>query len=220
MSLCLKLKAMGNYVLRHFAQAVEDPQEVFQNIFMVAADERSDEFSDAYNPEAEGKGRKLLQTDTDIPADELAPNGGYDIARLANRTHVVWNRDDDALRIREVFQMGSSVSIRNALGKFGDQAKDMMNYEYFKERVFFHDLTQTYEEGWFDFAHNYQFSEIAVNIYEGNKFQKGETFPNKTDIGGGCTESANCYSNYCDDASVCKYGPPGNSGEETVLSLE
>lgn len=208
------------------AQHVEDPQEVFQNIFMVAADERSDEFSDAYNPEAKDKTRRnLLQIDTEVPADEKVLNGGYDIARLANRTHVVWNYDDDALKLREKFQMEfqfpwADRSFQKALGKYGDQSKEMMNFDYFKKRVIFHDMTKTYEEGWFtDLAHSYQFTKIAVNIYVGNKFQKGESFPNKTEIGGSCESNGGlCYSNYC-EYTKCAYGPPGNKDEDTVLSL-
>lgn len=100
-------QAMGNFFFRVMDQHVTDPEEVFQNVFMVGADARTDLFSNEYNPAAVGDGRgdgfeisrELLQVDT--IEDEILPipNGGYAITKITNKVHVVWNNDDDALAI-------------------------------------------------------------------------------------------------------------------------
>ena len=215
---------MGNFFFRVMAQHVTSPEEVFQNVFMVGADERADEFSNEYNPDAVGDGRgngfeisrELLQAAT--VEDEILPNGGYAITKITKKVHVIWNNDDDALAIREDMQLhDGGENAKKALGKYGNLAKDLMKAPYFQDRVIFHDLTEAYEEGWADLAHSYHWMEMCVNIYVGNKFQKGQSFPVKSANGETCTSADTCQSNYC--STTCTYGPPNNtSGKKWVES--
>ncbi|KAL7544785.1 hypothetical protein ACHAWF_008146 [Thalassiosira exigua] len=48
----LHVDSMGNWVLRNWAQSIASPEKLFDKIFMVCADERSDMFADNYNPAA------------------------------------------------------------------------------------------------------------------------------------------------------------------------
>jgi len=342
--------SMGNYVFRNMAHHVKNPEQIFQNVFMVAADARSDMFGDKFNPaaaadkhgglrigwylaekeqpcsqfcqsidlqcgadslskqtaltpsntagtlaafndagiscdsidlyrdypgsplESQGKcvgfgtdnggtsphqstcdggylnpGQRRLcycenghnkgteaegttatigglhaQVDLKLPDEEMTLNGGYDITKLTNHTHVVWNKNDKALLLRELFQIpcilcvpGSLAHIRHALGKYGDEAEKMMNFSYFRERVTFHDLTPLVSS--FD-GHLYQWDPSAEHLYKGNKFQKGTAFLIKTGNDQDCDGNSDCASGFCGfcDGDVnatyvnptCQYGPP------------
>jgi len=230
--------SMGNYVLRNMAQNVESPEQIFQNIFMVSADARSDMFSTEFNPDApkdmEAEGNTdttdvlgaevdLAQVELELPPEELKPNGGYAITNLANHVHVVWNSKDDALFIREAFQVpclicwpGELAHIRNALGKYGDAAEGYMELTYFRNRVTFHNFSPIYQETWNvgDVAHSYQWKEAPVNLYKGYKFQKGADFPTEVANDQECVDASNCTSGFCsaNDSQAefeksCKYGP-------------
>lgn len=86
-------------------------------------------------------GGPLISIGLPVPAEECRLNGGYDITKLANHVHVIWNADDLALLSRELFQTGAMTEFRQALGRHGDHAESYMNLKYFKDRVTFHDLT-------------------------------------------------------------------------------
>lgn len=190
-STSLMAHSMGNYVTRIMAQNVANPEPVFQNLFMVAADARMDMFSTEFNPGAPtvttGMGADEENTDTgndlndqvylDLPADEIQPNGGYAITQLvANTTHVVWNRGDHALLAREAFQIsclmcprGSMDGTRKALGKYGDEA-EALTAPYFEEMVNYHDFSSIIEE--LGLEHNYQWYEPLVDLYKEYKSEK------------------------------------------------
>lgn len=187
--------SQGNYVLRVMAQNFPDtikPKQVFENIFMVAADARSDMFSTEFNPAApknnisdaivlhplalavtDGVGADndldYEQVYLDLPEDETKKNGGYAITLLTKHIHVLWNKYDKALAVRETFQIPclfcDKHEFRNALGKYGDRAEGMMELSYFKDNVTFHDLSQTIK----GFGHGYAWEEAAVNIYKEEK---------------------------------------------------
>lgn len=155
--------SMGNYVFRVFAQNIETiPEEpVFHNWFSVAADARMDMFSSEYNPAVSGlelESPEDLEEDLDMPEDELVPNGGYTISRVVANSHVLYDRWDGALSIRESFQAGWGPGIRKALGKYGRQAEMDMD-EYFDDKVKFHNFDQ------FGPLHNYQLRPDVVDVY-------------------------------------------------------
>merc|ERR1712194_166244 len=168
--------SMGNFVLRVMAQNVDEPEQVFQNIFMVAADARMDMFSTAFNPDAPGaptdtEAVESSSTDAtevtealDIPLDETRRNGGYAITNLTDHVHVVWNRGDHALAFREPFQLGDGEGYRLGLGKYGDQAEERTTLLYFTSRVTYHDFSQVIE--WFGIEHGYQWEPPLVTLYE------------------------------------------------------
>lgn len=169
--------SMGNYVFRVMAQNVEKPKEVFQNLFMVAADARMDMFSTDFNPGAP-RSKKALVGDSntkvnvdfeaiDIPKDELKENGGLAITKVTKHTHVVWNRGDHALLIREAFQIGWGDNIRKALGKYGDQSEQLTTLDYFKSRVTFHDYSSIIEH--FGIEHNYQWMDPLKELYSASE---------------------------------------------------
>lgn len=190
--------SMGNYVFRTFAQNIDSPEQVFQNVFMVAADARSDMFADPFNPDAPRPGELEAEENSlaagdmywlDLPlnADETKPNGGYAITNITNNTHVVWNKGDPALAVRELFQVpsvfpGDKYHFRLALGKYGDEAKKIMKLSYFKERVTFHDFTRKVEVSKVD-GHGYAWEEDAVNLYKKFKFPKSTTPSSKAENG-------------------------------------
>lgn len=160
--------SMGNYVFRVFAQNIENngftiPEEpVFKNWFSVAADARMDMFSSEYNPAVSGldelESPEDLEEDLDMPEDELVANGGYTISRVAANSHVLYDRWDGALSIRETFQAGWGEGIRKALGKYGRQAEMDMD-EYFDDKVKFHNFDQ------FGPLHNYQLRPDVKDVY-------------------------------------------------------
>jgi len=183
--------SQGNYVLRIMAQNIPGPKrkQVFENIFMVAADARSDMFSSDFNPAAPRDDAKMLslglkegagndldgQVYLELPADETKPNGGYDITLLTKHIHVLYNKGDFwALKFREAFQipclMCDKHEFRNALGRYGDRAEGMMTLPYFKERVTFHDFTHKAGD-----PHGYVWEEAAVNLYKAEKTPKNAT---------------------------------------------
>ena len=96
-----------------------------------------------------------------ITDDETKPNGGYAITKIAESTHVLWNKRDSALGIRESFNRGLSPEFRRALGKFGDQSEEMMD-EYFEDKIMFHDFTQERKSN----SHGYQWDDISVDLFE------------------------------------------------------
>lgn len=171
--------SMGNYVFRVFAQNIEEPELLFSNMFSVAADARMDMFSTDFNPDAptdttfhdhhvEGFSDVLSeareQVELQIPDDELRPNGGYAITLIAKAVHVIWNRGDHALAIRETFQIGWGEGMRKAIGKYGDEAEQLTTLKYFKERVHYHDFSQIVE--FIGLEHSYQWLCPVVNIYK------------------------------------------------------
>jgi len=160
----LMAHSMGNYVTQLFAQNTVDPEMIFENIFMVAADVRMDLFGTDSNPAAPQATNIKGKTDQakvylDIPDEELRENGGYALTQLANHVHVLWNTGDPQLGIREYFQRGFGENIRRALGKFGADAEELTTLPYFQERVTYHDFSFEGED------HSYQFYEAAVNLY-------------------------------------------------------
>jgi len=163
--------SMGNYVFRVMAQNIELHSVAFDNAYMVAADARMDMFGTDFNPAAPrtagGTGAPAAQTYLAIPDSELRENGGYDITQIATHVHVVWNRGDHALMIREAFQVGWGANVRKALGKFGDLAEEYVTLPYFQERVTFHDFSAIIEE--FGIEHGYQFSDAVAELYAEHK---------------------------------------------------
>jgi len=162
---------MGNYVTRQVAQNTVDPEIIFENIFMVSADARMDMFSPEFNPAAPKHMNTQGKTDQanvylDIPDEELRENGGYALTRIANHIHVLWNSNDPALDIRELFQIGFGENIRRALGKYGEEAEELTRTPYFQERVTYHDFSYQGRE------HSYQFFQDAVDIYA--QYKSGE----------------------------------------------
>ena len=164
--------SMGNYVFRVMAQETGNPEQVFENVFMVAADARMDMFSTEFNPDAPGASESIGATNVfdahtsyaDIPAEELRKNGGLAITELTNHVHVAWNLGDHALLGREVFQIGFGDTVRKALGKYGGQAEALTTLPYFTERVTYHDMSKVIEE--FGIEHNYQWSSPLITMYE------------------------------------------------------
>lgn len=160
--------SMGNYVFRVFAQNVQQPSILFRNFFSVAADARMDMFSSDFNPLAasqshEGELPAVPGQDLEGPTDdELKENGGYAISKLARNTHVIYNRGDHALHVRETFQIGWGDNVRKALGKFGDQSEKEMD-EYFDNKVKFHDFSRKVE--YIGIEHNYQWYQVCKNLY-------------------------------------------------------
>jgi len=168
----LMAHSMGNWVTRAFAQSTENPEVVFENLFMVAADARMDMFGTDYNPaapqdmEAEGNTENAavyLQT----PEVELRDNGGYAITLIAGHVHVLWNVNDRALGAREMFQLSPLYEhpdrVRKALGKYGDQSEELTTLPYFQERVTYDDFSFINEFAAMD--HGYQWSQEAVDLY-------------------------------------------------------
>lgn len=177
----LMCHSMGNYVMRLMAQEAENPEQAFENIFMVAADARLDMFSTEFNPDAPGA-TVLLDAPTEqinipaeelvkIPPEELRENGGYAITKLTKHVHVAWNLGDHALMARETFQIGFGDNVRKAIGKYGDQAKAMTTLPYFTERVTYHDMSKAIE--FFGLEHSYQFMPPLVTMYE--EYKSSET---------------------------------------------
>mmetsp|Transcript_25191 Transcript_25191/g.45397 ORF Transcript_25191/g.45397 Transcript_25191/m.45397 type:complete len:401 (+) Transcript_25191:143-1345(+) len=167
----LMAHSMGNYVTRQVAQNTVDPEIIFENIFMVSADARMDMFSPEFNPAAPKHMNTQGKTDQanvylDIPDEELRENGGYALTRIANHIHVLWNSNDPALDIRELFQIGFGENIRRALGKYGEEAEELTRTPYFQERVTYHDFSYQGRE------HSYQFFQDAVDIYA--QYKSGE----------------------------------------------
>jgi len=163
----LMAHSMGNYVTRVFAQNLVNPEIIFENLFMVAADARMDMFGTDFNPAAPRDAAAkdpaaVADTYLEIPDSELRENGGYDITQIAGHVHVLWNSEDMALWIREVFQIGWGSNIRKALGKFGDQSEELTTLPYFQSRVTYHDLSP-FVGGVME--HNYQWEEKAVEVY-------------------------------------------------------
>jgi len=168
----LMAHSMGNWVTRVMAQNTIDPEIVFENIFMVAADERMDMFANDFNPAAPQNAntkKKANQSEVylKIPAEELRENGGYDITKLTKHVHVVWNSGDVRLRQRELFQNGFGPNVRMALGRFGDLSERLTELAYFQERVTYHDFSFEGEE------HSYQLFDDAVDLYA--EFKSGES---------------------------------------------
>jgi len=120
--------------------------------------------------EAAAVAAPAAQNYVDIPDSELQENGGYDITKIASQVHVVWNRGDHALMGREVYQIGWGDHVRKAIGKYGDQAEDLVTLPYFQERVTFHDFSATIES--IGIEHSYQFSDACVALYR--EFKVGE----------------------------------------------
>jgi len=160
----LMAHSMGNWVTRVIAQNAVEPEIVFENVFMVAADARMDMFSTDFNPAApqatktQGKADQA-EVHLGIPEDELRENGGYAITQIANHVHVLWNIWDPALHFRELFQVGFGDNVRKALGKFGHQSEELTDLSYFQERVTYHDFSF---EG---FDHNYHLNQDSINVY-------------------------------------------------------
>lgn len=198
--------SMGNYVFRVMAQELADTgasEVLFDKVFMVSADSRSDMFADAFNPDAprteEEYAHELLQKgislkddwDSDgseaiwncrynrtdlrvsidtnetsgIPVEECELNAGLDITKLSNHVHVLWNKWDEALSIREEAHLGASEEYRRALGKYGNLAESYMNLQYFKDRVTFHDLSGLVAMIGLG-THSYELELPAVKIYD------------------------------------------------------
>jgi len=169
--------SMGNWVFRVFAQKVTNPLRVFEAAFMVAADVRTDLFSNHFNKKAPRTKHEeeldefnaLVQQESDTPPkdkwakEEFEPDGGYAITKIAKMTHVVWNKWDVALKIREGFKMPFVPHIKRALGRFGDAGEHWMKLEYFKQRVFFHDFSPKLED--WGVQHNYQWDKVATDLY-------------------------------------------------------
>jgi len=170
--------SQGNWVFRVMAQNIQGPEQMFENVFMVAADARMDMFSTEFNPEApqdmEAKGNTdsddlLAENYLDIPEIELRLNGGYAISKLTSHTHVLWNRRDGALDTREWFQMGIDCGgidcsrVMRALGRVGDESEALTTLPYFMSRVTYHDFTATDTGGGNE--HSYQWLQPAVDLY-------------------------------------------------------
>eukprot|EP00585_Thalassiosira_rotula_P002703 CAMPEP_0196141514 /NCGR_PEP_ID=MMETSP0910-20130528/9931_1 /TAXON_ID=49265 /ORGANISM="Thalassiosira rotula, Strain GSO102" /LENGTH=394 /DNA_ID=CAMNT_0041402677 /DNA_START=94 /DNA_END=1278 /DNA_ORIENTATION=+ len=170
----IMVHSMGNWVARVMAQNTVDPEIVFENMFMVGADARMDLFSTDFNPAAPQainvKGNTVKDdVYLDIPEDELRENGGYAITQIANHVHVIWNSADAALDIRELFQVGYGENVRRALGKVGDESETLTELPYFQERVTYHDFSNM---GIPFPGHEYQFDQIAVDVYAEFKSDK------------------------------------------------
>ena len=56
---------MGNWVFRNFAQGVATPEVFFDQVFLVAADARSDMFADGFNPDAPRTIQERIQEQED-----------------------------------------------------------------------------------------------------------------------------------------------------------
>ena len=100
---------------------------------MVAADARRDMFSACYNPSVDRLSQSALPftiKDELIPNggyaklfvtkinDELIQDGGYTISKLTNQLHVIWNKNNNALRDCETFQLWYKDNIQKVLGKY------------------------------------------------------------------------------------------------------
>ena len=75
--------------------------------------------------EAAAVAAPAAQNYVDIPDSELQENGGYDITKIASHVHVVWNRGDHALMVRESVQIGWGDHVRKAIGKYGDHDNEI-----------------------------------------------------------------------------------------------
>jgi len=169
---------MGVWAFRVFAQNIYDPSVVFHNFFAVAADARMDMFGTDFNPKAEDEptsdAYKLIEVDRSgepsynydleknlgIPDAELKKNGGWSITKISKNTHVVYNQNDYALKMRELFQIGWGENIRRALGRYGKDSEDLMTLEYFKKRVKYHNFSEKVVE-----PHNYQWKPVCAELY-------------------------------------------------------
>jgi len=169
-------QSLGNWVFRVFALKVAKPEQVFDHAFMVAADVRSDLFSNDFNKKAPRTKHEeeldefnaLVQQEHDTPdgwaKEEFEPDGGYAITKIAKMTHVVWNKWDSALKIREGTKLPFGPRIKRALGRFGDQGKQWMQLEYFKQRVLFHDFSPIVEH--WGVQHVYQWRKESTDLYK------------------------------------------------------
>ena len=71
--------SMGNWVFQVMAQEVANPEQVFENVFMVAADARMDMFAPWFNPDAPGASGS---TDNGISTDALDAHASHVDASL------------------------------------------------------------------------------------------------------------------------------------------
>ena len=161
----LMAHSMGNYITRIIAQNAKNLEVVFENLFMVAADVRMDMFGTEFNPAApQNTAAKSYAATVDaylkIPDSELRENGGYAITQIAGHVHVVWNGEDPVLKLRENFQAGWGSNIREALGKYGNEAEELTTLPYFQSRVTYHDVSPLVGG-----EHGYQWEYYVVELY-------------------------------------------------------
>ena len=174
----LMAHSMGNWVTRIFAQNIENPEVVFENFFSVAADARMDMFGTDFNPAAPRDQESNGNTETEsagvyvgIPAIELVENGGYAITNIARHIHVYWNSEDRALLFREAMQISNvehADRVRKALGRVGDQSKELTTLPYFQERVCYHDFSTIIGSSVM-MGHSYPWSAATVAEYAARK---------------------------------------------------
>ena len=211
----LMVHSMGNWVTRNMAQNIENPELVFDNLWMVAADARMDMFGTDFNPAAPRDTEAKKSTEAaavylDIPQRELVENGGYAITKIARHVHVLWNGGDMALSIREGFQLGSNFGniehpdrIRKALGKYGDQSEILTTLPYFQERVTYHDFSRAIEATGLE--HSYQWNPLAVDLYVEYKQEQEQyehAYEEGNEDGTGCSLASDCKSGRCDHSSM------------------
>lgn len=74
------------------------------------------------------------------------------------------------MKIQCVFNEKKLNTCSSPVGKFGDQAEELVTLRYFQDRVTFVDFSAVIEE--IGIEHNYQFSDEAVELYAEFKAEK------------------------------------------------
>lgn len=208
----LLLVSQGNFIFQMYASILAkkretdtksmstlDDLQIFENIYMLAADDRYDIFSAEFNPkvaelvpqEPNNLQRNLRQhfeterfhkseDKIDSMNYETQENGGYDMAQLVKqKIYVVYNIADVVLQLR---QFGLPKQNDNptqafptqALGHFGAQAKALAYSDntYFPEKVSFVDFSCLLLP-WL--GHDYVFSPEAYDLYNFHSFPCQDT---------------------------------------------
>lgn len=146
---------------------------VFENVFMLAADDRYDLFSADFNPIINNINGTDVNPETSTPEEQIHDinyeterDGGYHITKLVKQqVYVVYNIADVALELRKFVIAKEEGNPTQALGQYGAQAKVLAysNNYYFPKWVTFVDFSCLFLPG---VGHDYVFTPAAYNLYK------------------------------------------------------
>jgi len=174
--------SQGNYVLRIIATKLHDHNlKLFQNVFMVAADETRDFFSIAMNP---GDAATMVDKTEDEGCklcffynwnNETKMNPGHYVAGLVkNKVFVLWKQRDEALESRKIVMMNWFGVETEPLGTEADWYQESQGriHPDLEPIVQFQEI-RTHDSQEEDIEHNYEWFPQAIAFYESQANKDG-----------------------------------------------
>lgn len=157
----------GNYLLRIYAENYKEcHRPVFEDVFMVAADNRWDLFNEDVNP-----GMDVAPSVSSLMTIESAPivklhhsqlDGGLQIVNIAkNRVHILYDDGDKTLLHRQCWFSSNKFKTKvSAIGRCAGHAMQKLHPQ-FENRVVFHYMRKNCA-----MRHSYHCCQKAIQYYD------------------------------------------------------